>query len=260
MTSQWKYAGWGGLLGLGSPLGALALRWGLSGFEWPAAFWAAAELRQYPFFYVYQAVGTVAAFGAAGFAAGRRADCLDGLARRLNHLSAHDSLTGLYNRRTLLERLAEEFARARRARHPLCCLMIDLDRFKRLNDRYGHFAGDAVLIAAAARLKETARQGDVLGRLGGEEFLAILPATSAQEAVRLAERMRRRVADHLISVGEAAIRLRISVGVAEMAADDDPRRLLKRADDALYLAKAAGRNQVKAVVEAQPGEHRKQGD
>lgn len=249
MTIRWRYAGWGMALALGSPVGALALRWILAGLAWPPQNWATGELGAFGFFYLYQTVGTMIAFGAAGAAAGGRCDQLDALSRRLSHLSSHDALTGLYNRRALLDRLSEEFSRARRLDHPLCCLMIDLDYFKKLNDRYGHLIGDAVLIEVASRLKITVRLGDVIGRLGGEEFLAILPETHAAEAIQLAERVRASVADKPFVVGEQSIRLRISVGVTEMELDDDPRKMIARCDDALYMAKSAGRNQVRAVRE-----------
>ena len=161
-----------------------------------------------------------------------------------------DVLTGWHNRRYLQTRLTEELARARRERTPLACLMIDVDHFKAVNDRYGHLAGDDVLREIAHRLELQVRASDVSARFGGEEFVILLPNTKSADAVILAERVRNTVAAEPITVGaDAVLNVTVSIGLTEaqpMGEDDDLKvagdRLLAQADVALYEAKAAGRN------------------
>jgi len=125
-------------------------------------------------------------------------------------------------------------------------MMLDVDHFKRVNDRYGHHVGDQVLRTLAERCKSALRSGDVLGRYGGEEFAILLPGTSQQNAATaLAERIRRKVAEDPIDTDAGAVKVTVSVGVAEMdEAMSHPEDLFKRADAALYEAKQAGRNRV----------------
>lgn len=177
----------------------------------------------------------------------------DELRRRnleLDRMSRTDALTGLCNRRHLEERLNEFVSLGRRHGEDLAAAMIDLDHFKRVNDAAGHPAGDAVLQVAAERLRDILRAEDVLGRWGGEEFLALLPRTDAAGAQLAAERMRQAVADSPIPLPEGGeIQVTASIGAAagigDRAAD-----LISRADVALYEAKAAGRNRV--VVASAP--------
>ena len=166
--------------------------------------------------------------------------------RQLTEMVLLDGLTGLCNRRHLMERLSEEVLRAQRYRLPLSCLMLDLDHFKRVNDTYGHQAGDAVLRQFAGILRASARNVDVLGRYGGEEFTIVLPQTGPEGARTLAERIRQRVADTAFDIGGQTISCTTSVGVAAAPEGDIPATdwLIARADEALYRAKAAGRNQV----------------
>jgi two-component system cell cycle response regulator len=162
-----------------------------------------------------------------------------------------DALTGLHNRRYLERRLSEEVARARRYDHPLSCLFIDVDHFKKINDRYGHGSGDAVLREIALRIRECLRASDVATRFGGEEFALLLPQTDLQEAMNLAERVRHAISRLCINTGEEReICVTVSIGVSQLEhqqGESDKlcgRNLLEQADRALYLAKKNGRNRV----------------
>jgi diguanylate cyclase (GGDEF)-like protein len=165
--------------------------------------------------------------------------------QRLRHLALSDALTGLANRRQIL-RLAQQAVRdARRDGAPLSLVMLDLDHFKQINDRHGHAAGDAALTRVGDAFAQVLRRHDHLGRSGGEEFLALLPATDATEAAAIAERLRLAVAAIDLRDIAAGLQVRVSAGVATLA--DGDRRLqdlLQRADAALYRAKADGRDRV----------------
>jgi diguanylate cyclase (GGDEF)-like protein len=238
----------GVLLGLGSPAGALALRWLAAGRAWPPLPWVAAELEAQALFYVYNTVGTVTAFALAGWIAGLSADRLAELSRRLAELSLHDPLTGLLNRRALDDRLKEEIARALRAKRPMSCLMADLDHFKALNDRLGHRAGDEMLRELAALLRGIVRSDDVLGRYGGEEFLIILHGAVEAGAVRIAEGIRSAVAQHAFDAGGVQAQFTVSLGVAQRDPGDvTGAAMVEAADRAMYAAKADGRNRVMAA-------------
>ncbi len=161
----------------------------------------------------------------------------------LARLAATDGLTGLLNHRALRERLAEEFVRASRYHQPLSVLMLDLDHFKIINDTRGHEAGDDALRALADVLRGAARESDVVGRYGGEEFIVVLPQTDAGSARPVAERIRAAVeaADGPLNA------VTVSIGACTLRADHaDFAALLRCVDAALYRSKAAGRNQVAA--------------
>ncbi len=164
----------------------------------------------------------------------------------LRRLATTDVLTGAANRRSLLERGEQEFSRARRAGHPLTLLMVDVDHFKSINDSYGHSAGDSALQTLVALCRGGLRDADVIGRLGGEEFVLILPDTNEEGAAEVAERLRRRIKEALLSTdGGQVFALTISIGVAELlGVDESIEDTLKRADSALYRAKSAGRDRV----------------
>jgi two-component system, cell cycle response regulator len=166
-------------------------------------------------------------------------------------LSITDGLTGLWNRRLFDLRINEELQRAIRFQEPFGLLLVDLDHFKSVNDRYGHQAGDAVLVELARRLTDATREVDVVTRFGGEEFALILPKTPVQGTMRLAAKVREVVADEPFAAGAASISVTVSVGAAAypdhgLSAVD----LLAAADAALYRAKANGRDRVE---EAEPG-------
>ncbi|HEU4556729.1 MAG TPA: diguanylate cyclase [Longimicrobium sp.] len=166
--------------------------------------------------------------------------------KRLRKLSITDGLTELFNHRHVHELLRDEFERSRRSGEPLGVAMIDLDRFKAVNDTYGHPTGDVVLYETARILRETAREIDMVGRYGGEEFIAILPNTAEDEAARFAERVRAAVEEHVYRDDATEIRMTCSSGVASFPMEDvdSPEELLKEADEALYVAKETGRNRV----------------
>jgi two-component system cell cycle response regulator len=162
-----------------------------------------------------------------------------------------DPLTGWNNRRYLEARLREEIARCRRLQSPIACLMVDVDHFKQVNDRYGHLAGDDVLRGVAARLAREVRSSDVAARYGGEEFVILLPGTDARAGRVLAERIRAAVAERPFEIGGGRdpLAVTVSIGVADRVPDasDDAAQgeeLIARADAALYAAKAGGRNMV----------------
>ncbi|QQS55157.1 MAG: diguanylate cyclase [Candidatus Competibacteraceae bacterium] len=165
--------------------------------------------------------------------------------RELRRLATTDPLTGLANRRRFLEQLSLELARFHRYAKPTALLMLDLDHFKRVNDDYGHATGDAVLRHFAALARQALRKIDRIGRLGGEEFGALLPGTDEEGARQLAERLRNLVAESPASAETGAISFTVSIGITLFAsADTKSESVLSRADRALYRAKGAGRNRV----------------
>lgn len=158
-------------------------------------------------------------------------------------LALHDGLTNLLNRRAFDESLERAVAQANRAGQPLSLLMIDLDHFKQLNDTYGHTVGDIALQAAAAEISLQVRGGDLAARYGGEEFAVVLPDTDGAAAFRMAERVRKALADRVIKVGEQVIQVTASCGVSGTDLGyATPDRLLHSADEALYASKETGRN------------------
>ncbi len=163
---------------------------------------------------------------------------------KLKILAAVDELTGAYNRRFGLLRLREEFSRALRTGTPLSILMLDLDHFKRVNDTYGHAAGDLVLKMVAQVIRKSVREEDIVCRYGGEEFLVILPGAEKEGAVLVAERLRTAVEEQVIMYGGQAIRITVSIGVAGYPhrGISSHRDLLELADEALYRSKQMGRN------------------
>ncbi len=164
---------------------------------------------------------------------------------QLTELNRRDPLTGLYNRRHLADQLAIEFERARRYRRPLTLMMLDIDEFKDVNDRWGHPFGDEVIRVVAKVLVQELRAVDFAARYGGEEFCCFLPETSVQSASVVAERIRQRIVDMKVNHPEATVSVTVSVGIAERDADvADADSLLRLADDALYQAKSGGRNRV----------------
>jgi two-component system cell cycle response regulator len=171
---------------------------------------------------------------------------------RLKRIGLTDPLTGVNNRRFFDQRLTEEIARAIRSAAPLSCLLLDIDKFKQINDTYGHQTGDHVLINVAALIKKQMRGSDVLARYGGEEFVALLINASSEEAIEIAERVRRNIAAHKFAVSTKREHpVTISIGVAtlfENKSSTDANiladELINRADQALYTAKDTGRNRV----------------
>ena len=158
-----------------------------------------------------------------------------------------DPLTGLHNRRYMTSQLDALVARAVRDGRPVSALLLDIDHFKKINDSFGHDAGDEVLREFAVRLASNVRAVDLPCRFGGEEFVVVMPETALGDAERIAERIRMHVsgAPFRVSGGKEVLSVTISIGVAAtFGAADTPDHLLKRADEALYEAKASGRNRV----------------
>ncbi len=165
---------------------------------------------------------------------------------RLQRLAALDPLTGIYNRRFGMARLHEEFGRAVRQTGPLGVIMYDIDHFKSVNDTYGHLVGDRILRQIVKVTRSILREGDIMVRFGGEEFLAILPAASKQDVREAGERLRRIVEDTSVVDGDQIIKVTISVGgtsYPELSVESE-QDLVKHADEALYSAKESGRNRV----------------
>ncbi len=166
----------------------------------------------------------------------------------LKHMAITDELTGLRNRRYIVERLEEEFQRAGRSGRPLSLIMLDIDHFKQINDAYGHLFGDVVLRVVAARIKSTLRKHDLVGRVGGEEFLVVCPDSSLDDTVKVAERIGKLINEEVIGDGIHEVKVALSSGVTTIKPEDaSSDRLFSRADTALYKAKEAGRNRVVAL-------------
>ena len=165
----------------------------------------------------------------------------------LRHRSRHDGLTGLLNRRAVEESIEAQIRRSRRNGEAFSVLMLDLDHFKSINDRFGHAVGDRALKHVAGLLKAGAREVDGIARIGGEEFAAVMPGASLEAARAVAERLRERLAAHPLQLDDGPMHVTASIGVAQWAdRTEDLSRLFVRADAALYIAKQQGRNGVVA--------------
>jgi two-component system cell cycle response regulator len=168
------------------------------------------------------------------------------LEHRILELANTDSLTGLLNRRAFMERMEQEMSRAQREKKPLSLILADIDHFKSVNDTYGHQIGDLVLQRFVGQLTTSTRPYDFLGRYGGEEFVVCLPGADGLKAASVSERMRRQVEDMetMLPDDSRSIRITASFGTASYSIESGKNidLLIKRADDALYLAKNKGRN------------------
>jgi two-component system cell cycle response regulator len=179
----------------------------------------------------------------------RYADRLRDNVQQSIEMAITDALTGLFNRRYMESHLGALVEQASARGKPLTALMLDIDYFKSVNDTYGHDAGDDVLREFATRIRKSIRGIDLACRLGGEEFVIIMPETDVAVAATVAERLRRRIASEpfVIAAGAAKLEITISIGVATRdVSDDNAAAILKRADQALYRAKRDGRNRVVA--------------
>lgn len=161
--------------------------------------------------------------------------------KKLEYISNTDSLTGIYNRLRFESELNGRIAEADERSSTFSLILFDLDDFKKVNDDYGHAAGDAVLVELAGVIAGNIREGDVFARWGGEEFVVLFPGAGMERAAEMAERLRRSVEVHRFA---AAGRVTISVGVAEYQPDDTESTIIGRADDRMYMAKEAGKNMV----------------
>jgi diguanylate cyclase (GGDEF)-like protein len=194
-----------------------------------------------------------------------KVDAFGGQARRLAKafraaLAELDPLTGVLNRQSMLAELERERSRSRRAGHPCCLALGDLDHFKRINDTHGHVVGDQVLAAAAEIFLSGLRPYDALFRYGGEEFLFCLPETAAQQAALALERLRERLDSAPLPIAGKSLAITASFGIAQMADKVSVEETIARADAALYRAKSLGRNRIEIwsaeMAEARPAESR----
>ena len=160
--------------------------------------------------------------------------------------ATHDTQTGLLNHGAILEILGKEVLRARRERTSLGVMMLDLDHFKSINDRYGHMAGDTVLREVARRIQLCTRPYDSVGRYGGEEFLVVAPGCDLENTKLLAERLRAAISNEPINDAVVSISVTVSVGVSTALEGKESNQVLRATDEALYAAKIQGRNRVVA--------------
>lgn len=249
----------GFILALGAPAGWMFLRI-ISTQHAQLRSWIRIEISESSSLYVYITIGCMLAFTLFGYFLGRRSDDISDNSEavrntldQVNLLAITDSLTGLYNARYLHDHLNLEFESAKRYGTPLTCLMLDIDDFKKVNDVYGHPCGDAILSKLATILRDCIRRVDILGRLGGEEFLIVMPHASSKTAAMIAERIRGAVEQHMFCADKAEFPITISVGVACYPAlqISDKSTFLKAVDDALYQAKRAGKNRTVIFEEGQ---------
>jgi diguanylate cyclase (GGDEF)-like protein len=206
-----------------------------------------------PALFVYMTVTTALAFAAFGYLLGEREDRLVDANRSLGEMALTDSLTGLRNPRYFYTRFEEELATARREGVPLAVVVLDLDYFKQVNDRYGHSVGDDVLVAAGRAIGSVTREGETSARVGGEEFAILLPGDDGPTARAVAERVRHAIQAERVANGEPdgeEVRVTASAGVASTAELPDAgiRELYAAADEALYRAKRKGRNRTEVAV------------
>jgi diguanylate cyclase (GGDEF)-like protein len=166
---------------------------------------------------------------------------------RAEKLARTDVLTGLNNRRSFYELGEASLRHAKRYRHPAVLVMLDIDFFKSINDRFGHGAGDTVIRTVAQLIREQHRTTDITGRLGGEEFAVLLPETPLLEALLVAERLRAHIAGHVVVHEPHTLQVTVSAGVAAWQPDETLGELIARADAALYTAKNSGRNNVHSL-------------
>mgnify|MGYP001214746533 CR=1 FL=1 len=163
---------------------------------------------------------------------------------QLNYLATTDALTGANNRRHFLERAEDEVSRVKRYARPLSFLMLDIDHFKEINDTFGHAVGDDVLRALSSECKKLLRKTDIFGRVGGEEFAAILPETTLEVATQVAERIRQALAKVEIDGHGYSVLFTVSIGIVEQEYHQNLSDIMYSADKALYEAKKTGRNKV----------------
>ena len=257
----YAYPALGALLGLGSPIGAFLLRYWLAEPLLKMA-WLRSELDYNFLFYAYMAVGTVASFIVFGYILGLRSERQKVSNRRLSvrveelHIkSVTDALTGSFTYGYLYEVLEIEIQRALTDKTPLSLMIVDIDEFKLVNDSHGHLFGDRVIRETAETISAHVRSHDILGRYGGDEFVAVMPGADTPTALHVAERVRAGIAKN-------GYLTTVSIGVAtfDAASKERPGDLLNRADMNLYQAKHDGRNCVRGHCDAPDEPRRRHGE
>jgi diguanylate cyclase (GGDEF)-like protein len=236
----WRYALLAGVLGIGAPGGALAVRV-LAGVHDVGT-----ELRVHAFFYLYELIGSCLVFGIAGYLAGRRADRLRSGRDSYRVLAERDPLTSLANARTFLEHYRRSLEHAERFHEPLSLLVVDVDQLKEINDVLGHAFGTTALLRVAHVLTTCKRDTDLAARWGGDEFALLMPGADEEAA--------RRQADAIVgTLGSEPVRadgkervVSVTIGIAT-AIGRPPESLFERADRALYEGKRTGRGQVRSA-------------
>ncbi len=265
MRNEERFALLGAVLGLGAPAGALVWRF-VATYHTGLWAWFQSEWASVGGFYLYMTLGTVTAFALFGFFLGRNNDVLkdenekaQGTVSTLNLLAITDGLTGVYNHRHIQEMLAQEVERVERYKTPLSCLMLDIDNFKTVNDTHGHPFGDHVLAQIAQIIRDQVRRIDIVGRYGGEEFMVLMPHAEADVAEVIGERIRKAVESTLFTFQQMSAKVTLSIGLATYpdtaAGIFDKDSFLNASDQALYNAKAAGKNKTivfKSSVSAPP--------
>jgi diguanylate cyclase (GGDEF)-like protein len=231
--ASFRNALYGIAMGLGAPAGALLLRMVLHGgsIEW--------EIRDNAFFYVYTLIGTCLVFGAFGFFTGRKAERLRRSRDEYEVLADHDELTRLLNARAFERHCRRQLEETRRTGEPLSLLLVDVDRLKLVNDRWGHVAGSAALVEVARGLERQKRVGDLACRWGGDEFAVVMPRADADAASRVA----RGLLDSLQGGpdrGADRPAVTVTIGIASAPPSTTPEELFERADRALYEGKREG--------------------
>jgi len=221
------------VLAAGAPLGLLLLRAGLNRTA-PDLGWISGQLRGDLPLYLYLWLSTSSVMAGFGFVTGHYQD-------RLQVISNTDALTGLASRRRFTEALEREVARSLRYGAPLTLLLIDVDQFKRVNDQFGHAAGDRALSRVVGSLRSSCRQTDLPARYGGDEFALLLPETTGEKGLQLAQRIAVALRDPALE-GPEDPPLTLSIGVAQLAPGERMAALARRADQGLYQAKTSGRN------------------
>lgn len=247
---------WGAIIGFSAPIIALFVRSILPQEVGFVMEQVKQEIFRSPFFYSYMFLTVPVAFGLFGFFLGNSRDKvleqnaqLERLNTILRNQSRTDDLTGQYNHRHILVETEKEIERAKRYGHRLSAMMLDIDQFKAINDRFGHLAGDEILRETASVLDASLRKIDILGRYGGDEFFVLLPESDRQAAQVVAERLLRNIRGHRFAIEGRPVPLTVSVGLhsIETVGEIDVNMLIDQADQALLEAKRAGKDRVSAV-------------